>query len=302
MKKRLFVILVLTLLLSLVCAAATETEEQAEKADNGTQSGLEATVILKGDLFIDSGEFSVSLNVRGTSLRGCSASLVFNKSKLTPVSVTYAEDNGVNVYHSVSDGRIKLVFYTDDVFTGEMTAADIRFAVKDGKQHEIIRVNITDAVISDGKDEKTPLKQDYSVMLLTEIHGGETETDSGTETDTETETETATDAETEKTPATEETEQTSDTDTQTDRDTETDTDTETQTETDTETDTAHLTETEENTDDTGTETDAQSSPSGEKGKNTPALPVIIILICASSAGAAVGAVFLVKHLIKAKKP
>ena len=314
MKRFLILFLISSFLFTLVCAAAdidvtessdAETELTEDTADTDiTETGseeeteteiqqpdeLSASVSVKGDYFISGEDITVFLNVNGASLRGGIVKLSYDTDIIFPVSVTHTETEGVTVYHSVSDGRITFIFYTDESYTADIRISDIAFKVKDGKAHDMISVKIEEATVSDGVNEVPASAQSHTFMLLYDIHTDITETEIHTVTETQTQTETQTEEVTETETETE-TETQIQTETQTEEETETETETETEKQTQTETQTEEVTETE-------TETDSQTADNKKQPKSVSGMPVITAVIAAAAAGAAVGAVFIIRNAVK----
>lgn len=313
MKKYFFVIILIAALTSVFCAVSSAaditegqdiltdaeaegSEQVSEETETEEPDVLDAYVYIKGDSFIKSEEFTVSLIVKGTSLRGSLIKLSYDKSMLAPVSVTHSDAEGFTVYHSVSDGRMTFVFYNDASYTGEFGAADVTFRITDGKEHDIIEINIDKATVSDGENEKDVLAKKHALMLLSDIHTDFSDTDINTVTETEeipvTETETEVDIRTET-----ETESDTQTKDQTETDTETETETETGTDEVSETVTGTVTETETGEDSV---TDSQTTDGKKHTPGISGMPVIITVIAAAVSGAAVGAVFIIRNAVKKK--
>lgn len=322
MKRYFIVFLIISLLLPVFCAAAdteiteetetetetvdteteTETETDAEQTETEPEESetepeepgvLSASVTVSGDYFIYGEDLTASLGVKGSQLRGGVVKLSYDKNMIYPVSVSHADAEGVTVYHSVSDGGVAFVFYIASSFTGEFKIADIAFKVKDGKEHDVIAVDIEEATVSDGAEETPASTQRYTFMLLSNVHTEYTEPETPTVTETETEaepeTETGTETETET-----ETEPVTETETESESVTEAETETETENGTETETETGTETETE-------TVTDSRTTDNTKRTPGKSSMPVIMTVIGTAVSAAAVGAVFIIRNAVKKKK-
>ncbi len=355
MKRFITLFLLLALVLTPVClsvsdAETTDTDAEVTEADETETPDLPeltASVSLDGDLFITSDTFTVTVSVTASALRGGTAKIEFDGSKLKAASVSYTEEEGVKLYHSISDGSVSMVFYTNEPCTKTFHLADITFTATDGKDNEVMTVNLTEAYATDGKNEIPAKLTGYKFVLINGFYTDQTTEDiTETETDTDTDTKDVTDTTdqdvtTDEPPVTDETAET-DKDPQTvtekapvtegttskapdtrphgddtdkitdDTNDQTSTVSETGTEktdasgtdevTDTDTEPYDVTETDKEppqtyTDITDGETTANNKPLG-----IPiSMPVIISLIGVAAAGAAVGAVFLIRRAVKAKK-
>lgn len=277
----------ISLLLSCVCYAG-QSEDHA----------LNAKMSLKGDTFLYENEFSVEISVQGNGIRGASANLSYDTKNLTAVYFTPNSASDIKVYYSVSDKGVSFAFYNEAAFSGTLKIGDVKFSIKEGKTNDEITVSITDAVVSDGKQDNEAVCSDFRSLLMADINGDDTSDQTSETTEDVT-------TDTDEPPVTSGEESTSDIADTSGEDT-SDIFTESGDTTDeiTSDDESHGTsaETDDVTPDVQTEpTDGPDTGSNNKNKPKGNLRVILAVICVAVSGAAVGAAVLIRYKVKPKK-
>ena len=321
--KRVIAALFTALALTLSVYAA---ETAADPSDE-TVTVAESVLMLSGEDRIEGGSFTVSLYAEYDGLRGCTAKISYNAGKLHLVSVTYPEGSPLTSSHTEYDGHVNVVFFSSEALHTSVKAADLTFEVREGEENEIMKVDLSDAVFTDGVTETEPLCVGFEAALAEETHtettgtdteyvNTETDSDGNTETDTasgtggagdtdmttsydDTGADTETDTENSGTETSETKEITSDTETEA-HSSATDTVTETGTTEDTDgpvTETSDAETSPDTTDMRGDGTETQKVPGKDRSNDGGILndPLFVAAVCAVSAAASAGAVISLKH-------